>query len=418
MIDSRLEKIKKMSPEELGSSATFGLIEKLADEYAIGSQIGEAKELWQFLTKNLIAGKTDEEKKAVGHHYQPLLIKLGWVACPFISESEIENLFKSSLLVAIDLEIDLVDKAKSFIGLVFGDLRLATQRRNLLVFALKANEEELGTRTLKIENLNLELPPQIKNWLKDYDQSTQTPQRKERLSLLEYINTSKNISQLSEEKKLILRQIFELYDFLRFLTSEENVEATSHQLPEEIALPKEKEDLSKFITTQTETKSSMEQEVLAAYQGDPRQLKAVASEQEKVTKKFGDDKAKLRVEFFTAVQNKNVVRTIAILRILAGLADLENFIKEDEKLNKFLAVTWAKRYGDEFAAEFAKNPAQIQFIRLFLRYVLEERLGLSASDAARVGLQIANIFVSLGKIDYNKMAYFDVGKKSFEWFEG
>lgn len=417
MIDGRLDKIKKVPTEELDSSAIFEQIDKLIEEYAIGSQIGEAKELWQFLTKTLTAGKTDEEKKAINNRYQPLLIKLGWVACPFISDSEVENLFKNNLLKAIDLEINLVGKVKSFIGLVLGDMRLATQRRNLLLFALKANEEELGARTLKIEDLNLELPPQIKNWLKDYDQSTLAQQRKERLSLLEYINTSKNVSQLSEEKKLILRQIFELYDFLRFLTSEEEVEATSHQLPRELGLPQDQGNLSKFVATQTEAKSNIEQEILVAYQGDPRQIKAIAAEQEKVTKKFGNDKPKLRTEFFTAVQNKNIVKTIAILRILAGLADIENFIKEDEKLNKFLTITWAKRYGDDFAAEFTKNPAQVQFIRLFLRYVLEERLGMSLSDAARVGLQIANIFVSLGKIDYNKMAYFDIKDKSFKWFE-
>ena len=129
------------------------------------------------------------------------------------------------------------------------------------------------------------------------------------------------------------------------------------------------------------------------------------------------DLAKLRQEFFAAVQKKNVNRTIACLRLLTEKNDLENFLRQDEKLRQFLLVTWEKQYGADFAAQFRQNPTQIKFVRLFLRYILEERLTMPASEAARVGLQLANIFVKAGKKSYNKMAYFDVVSKEFRWFE-
>ena len=125
----------------------------------------------------------------------------------------------------------------------------------------------------------------------------------------------------------------------------------------------------------------------------------------------------MRAEFFKTVQKKDVNRTIALLRILAQINDLENFLGEDQKLNQFLGAIWEKQYGEDFSAQFRKNPVQLKFVRQFLRYVLESRLGLESSDAARIGLQIGNIFVGLGKKSYNKMAYFDVGKKEFIWFD-
>ena len=141
------------------------------------------------------------------------------------------------------------------------------------------------------------------------------------------------------------------------------------------------------------------------------------SEREKLSKRFNNDAAKLREEFFKTVQNKNTNQTIAILRILAQNKELENFLKDDAKLNKFLSAVWEKQFGKDFVSQFQKQPDQIKFVKQFLRYVLEERLGMTASDAARVGLQIGNIFVSSGKKGYNKMAYFDVASKGFKWLE-
>ncbi|MFA6215873.1 MAG: hypothetical protein WC768_04875 [Patescibacteria group bacterium] len=399
---------------------------------------------------DIIVNQGDKNVSAIDlNKINSLSIKLKFLSLVRWSEPVIVSLFENGIgQVFNDENIDVADRLNALLIETPFDLR--DELKQKLLRRLRANKELISDKSIILDG-----KPQlasISNVLTDY-LSSHGDSIPSNIEFAEYFMQSKTFKEFTLSEKEKVKKLLKVFDLLSkssynpvgfenvilFIDKDGTLKTLDHgiimsalgektvkfhkrssaiTLPEEISLPQEKEDLSKFITTQTEVKSNVEQEVLAAYQGDPRQLKAVASEQEKVTKKFGNDKAKLRVEFFTAVQNKNIVRTIAILRILAGLADLENFIKEDEKLNKFLAVTWAKRYGDEFVAEFAKNPAQIQFIRLFLRYVLEERLGLSASDAARVGLQIANIFVSLGKIDYNKMAYFDVGKKSFEWFEG
>jgi len=43
-------------------------------------------------------------------------------------------------------------------------------------------------------------------------------------------------------------------------------------------------------------------------------------------------------------------------------------------------------------------------------------LGMSENDAAREAVKIGGLFVKAGKVEYNKMAYFDAQTKTFRWF--
>ena len=185
----------------------------------------------------------------------------------------------------------------------------------------------------------------------------------------------------------------------------------------EDVLAEDKEEKKTETTQETAEQDKMKEEILLAYRGDSRQHSVILKEEKKISDKFGSDIASLRAEFYRAVQAKNLNRTIALLRLLTQEDELTKFLVEDKKLNTFLAATWQKQYGPELAEEFKKNPTDISFVRLFLQYILQQRLGLPSGDAARFGLQIGNIFVSLGKKEYNKMAYFDVKSKSFKWFE-
>jgi len=180
--------------------------------------------------------------------------------------------------------------------------------------------------------------------------------------------------------------------------------------------PEQKVEDEVRSTTPVVQSSTVEQEILDAYRGDTKMEKRIAKEEAKMAKKFKDDVGRLRQEFFAAVQKKKVEKTVAILRLMTRQDDIAKFIQEDTKLNKFLSAIWEKQYGAELAEEFKQKPDDLKFIRLFLQYVLQDRLGLSRSDAARIGLQLSNLFVSLGKKEYNKMAYFDIKNKIFDWF--
>ena len=60
-------------------------------------------------------------------------------------------------------------------------------------------------------------------------------------------------------------------------------------------------------------------------------------------------------------------------------------------------------------------PTAPQFVRLFLEISLEERLKLTESEAARIGLHLANLLKRAGNDKYNQIAYFDMGSGEFKW---
>ena len=415
MIDTRLEKIKKITPSQLGEAGTLDLLNRLTNEYVVGSQVGEADELWQTL-RRLTAGpqaKTIDAK--IISQIDRLMIDLDWLALPFLSDSAVEDLFRANLLRAFSLEIDVLGKIKTLFSLSYGDLNALEQQRRLLLGALKANETLIGDRPIKTSDAGQELTPAIKNWLKDYDQSSNGAQRSRHLNLVEYINTNNNVRQLSAEQKETLRWVMSVYDFIRFLNQRKGVSETGHEVPaEKVAVLTNEEPVSAAVQ---EPVSQGEEEILRAYQGNSKQQQAIVREQAKLAKKIGGKTDQLPAIFYRAVQTKNVAATVTALLLMAETDTLGNFLKTDEKLRQFLSLTWEKQYGKGVAVAFSRNPNQPKFIRLFLQYVLQQRLDLDSSEAARLGLHIGSTFVRTGKKGYNTLAYFDVKSKTFKWFE-
>lgn len=428
MIDARLTKVKELQASDLSQGDTARFISNLADEYVYSYMIGEARQLRMILT-DLMRSAGLPEGTELYRQYEIALLKLSWMAVPLLTEKETEELFRKHLSIVLKLEdFNVAEKAAGFMQFMFGDNVAVQQRRNALLLALKDNEELIGSQKI-VSDDGVEYNPMIKHWLKFYDQSSRIEKRLERLPLLEFMSANKNVSRLSDEEQLLLRQVLVLYDTIRFLVKDPTVSGTGHQLPgERIPAPQDffgdNEAASDVLTVENtaEVTSAIKteptkNEVLEAYQGDKKTVQAITKEQQKLEAKFGTDTPRLRAEFFAAVQKKNSVRTIALVRVLAQQGDLTAFMQSDEKLHPFLRAIWEKRYGTEFAQQFDQAADAPEFLKLFLRYILEERLEMPENEAARVGLQIGNIFVSNGKKSYNKMVYFDVASKTFHWFE-
>jgi len=423
--------------------------------------ISEANDVRKYLpvllkqNSNLAKSHPDYYKQ-----YEKIIVLTQFIALSFLSRKAIIDLFETRLADALrEPDIILEDKIEAKLLAILFEERDVFKRE--LREAMLRNNQPLTSKNIVIDGESQRAT--VGNWIKDYNKIVGA-EIASQIDRVEYLTNSVNMKGLSKNDKRKAETLINFYEDLKksSLTPEGIEEAVPFYIDDEhfvlrsgklekikpdkvlLSILKKKpiEEVNKELKQEEEKKkveaiedltivepitptassiptapSTVEKEVLKAYQGDPRKQKAIAKAESRLNKKFPNDMAKIRMEFFAAVQKKNVNLAIAALRILAQKGDLESFIKEDAKLNKFLTAIWQKRYGQDFVDKFNKRPAQLKFIRLFLRYVLEERLGLSTSDAARVGLQIGNIFVNLGKKGYNKMAYFDVGSKEFRWFE-
>lgn len=310
---------------------------------------------------------------------------------------------------------------------------------------------------IALERDGKEHEPSIDQWLIDYT-SFVGIKSVDAVKMNEYFTVNNNFKKLSDEDKNIVRQLIILYERLKKSSADpegleekvtifedgklmvfregrfEDLDPRISKLmkdlkkDEKTGLLAEKEDSSGlladseeqeigFAETKQDSAPEDQKEVIKAYQGDLKKEKAISKLEEKLINKINNDADKLRAEFFTAVQSKDADKTIAVLYVLAKKNDLTKFLEQDQKLNKFILATWEKRYGKEFAADFSKDPGNVKFIRLFLKYILEERLKIPTNDAARVGIRIGNILIEFGHKDFNQIAYFDMKNKKFEWFE-
>lgn len=412
-----IEDIKSFTVTDLKKEDVYNSIIYMAVDPLYTVEPGKAANLL-FELENII--NSDKSFLSVSpkiyNKYQNVLSYLKFNSLFLVPADEIEKLFEERILFAFEWELDLFQIINNLFNNFYYDVNTFNPVRKAMLRGMEKNKEKIGGVKIILDDKEEEQT--IRNWIRDYNYFFELRERKITLDEVTYINRSENIRRLkSNKEKKILSQVIKVYNFLwRPIEAETGLE-TGHKLPKEpIEPPSEAKNFFKEGEKVTPD-SEVQQEVIAAYQGDQKQVKAITKEQEKLNKKLGSNNAALWEEFFKAVQKKNLNRTIAILRVLTDRDDLENFLRQDAKLNKFLTTIWQKQYGEDFVAEFNQNPAQLKFVRQFLRYVLEERLGMNSSDAARIGLQIGNIFVSLGKKSYNKMAYFDVNNKQFNWFE-
>lgn len=366
-----------------------------------------SRKLKEILSSNKASSLLDPE---LIKEYENIVTTLKFIGLFNYTDKEIELLFRESLLLAITKGVNINQSVKNYI-LHFNDAEIGVDFANLAMKALGQNNEILGNNPLLLDDNNNEVSPTVSNWIKGYNQFFPVNTKRSIAEEGEYLLKDKNVRKLEREDKLYLTSLIQLYDFLRFpdMASQEPTKFKD--------LTFGKLDLPDTTLTNEEESSIYGKEVLGAYQGNEVLNKQIKKELEKIQSKFGDDTGRLRAEFFVAVQKNNMAKTVAILATMVQKNDLENFLKEEDRLNSFLSAVWEKQFGRELVREFQTKPEQLKFVRLFLRYILEQRLGMDISDAARVGLQLSNIFVSLGKKSYNKMAYFDVVTKKFNWLE-
>lgn len=451
MYEEELNKIEQQSAAGDNVNSLVDEIEKLSQQLVFDLEILKSYKLSKIIDE-LQAKHFEKLSPKNAERLDLANVRLKFTSLPRWSENVAASLFENDLAKVLgNDDIGLLDRLNAF--LIQIPITERDKFKQKILNHLRDNKGLVSSQKIIIDGE--EKNATITNIISDYFKNKGATVRN--LDLAEYKMKNKNYLKMGETDKLKIDQLIKLLSKLTTssMTPEgiendvvfidefgqikgiENgnivslTETPKTKLPGSLGIPQEEDFILPIGSADQSSQppaleplepgkpeaNQVQAEILAAYRGDAKTADAIEKEVEKISKKIGDNTQQLRSEFMSAVQKQNLVRTIAILRVLAQVNDLDNFIKEDEKLNKFLAVTWEKQYGPDFVAEFKSEPAQPKFIRTFLRYILEQRLGMPANEAARVGQKIGNIFVSLGKKSYNKMAYFDVKTKTFNWFE-
>lgn len=314
-------------------------------------------------------------------------------------------------------------------------------RRSLMRY-LERNQQILTQKNLSIAGRVV--PGTVANWLQDYRQKIGGDQVG-LLDLAQYMTSDQNIKSLSAADKAVVQRLIDLVEYLKLSSYspegfEESVLFTDtdgalklwengqgYILSEPTKLPKLQPvaaDTKKTSTTPSAVVAVREQPVLAPVENVPTAevladatVPTVQPKASTVKKMDSMDVASLRQAFYTAVQKKSLQEFLAVMQTMIEKQDFFDFLSQDKKLNAFMVNALTEAYGASAAAAFKQDPRSPSSLKVFLRYILEKRLEVSESEAAKIGLYVANLFVRQGKKEYTTIAYYDVRTKKFSWLQ-
>ncbi|PIS04943.1 MAG: hypothetical protein COT81_03650 [Candidatus Buchananbacteria bacterium CG10_big_fil_rev_8_21_14_0_10_42_9] len=433
-----------MKEIELNNQETLERYEVIFNEEVLRfDEVESAKKFIRDFNKILSNQKLSKQiSPGLLPRYEDLLAKYQFVSLSALPQETVLELLRTKLTIALDFG-ELFDLERKINGrmvsiLVYEDRDVFKRQIRQAI----QNNEELITIDLGPDGKQ-----RINDWVNDYlNKVGADPVGNLRMN--EYFSNDSDFQKLSADKKQKIRRLIGLFESMKL--SSLTPEGLEHSIPiimdsgevkvyhKGVIEDIDKEILKKYgIKPTSEEKSqgsldvNPDNETLvkekiatkdphanakAAYTGDPARQQKVMAQAEKYAKKFDGNLEGLRREFYKAVQDQNEIKTIAAFRVLADLNDLGNFLAEDEQLHKFLASVWQKKYGDDLVAEFHNNANQPKFVKLFLRYILMERLNMSEHDAARVGINISNIYKKNEVSGFERIAYFNAAESEFKFF--
>lgn len=124
----------------------------------------------------------------------------------------------------------------------------------------------------------------------------------------------------------------------------------------------------------------------------------------------------LKNDFYSAINAGDKIRTVGILRAVAGKG-LKNFFENDQRYQSFFKGYLERHLGAKAVEEFLQNPLAKKHISEFIRFVLEKRVNLGHSEAAMIGAGLAALCQENNESEYADLAYGDEAKGEFGWGE-
>ncbi len=376
-----------------------------------------------------------------------LIIKGKWLSLPALKDNEVVELFKNYFTK----QFELVDnnfnvwnklRAKLVSMPLYEDRDVLRQKiKNILL-----NNEEIITSKGPLDEEGKEISATIKNWLIDYIK-TLGNEEKNPVIINNYIIKHSVISKLSEKEKNNLKKLFNFYEIVKISSLdpkgyEEEISVvhdkwgpgimvagkfvpkkSSDDMKEYIALANETiednridENDNKEINKINKDKYAKNEDVL---QNKFNQFLSnwlmveVMEEVEKINKEGVYEMKKMRSQFYHAVNKHDIKKALASLFIIAEQGNIRQAFGDDERYQKFWGNYIEKNNlgGDNFK----KNPAQVKYLAMFFKYIMEERLKLDEEQTIMLGVVLANLCRQSAEIEYQQIAYGDMEDGEFKW---
>jgi hypothetical protein len=400
---------KEITIQLVKSGVVIDRLADVLDDIKAGYLCGDAHEYFLALRK-VLAHPVLAKDERIQSQYAEVLLWLGFFSLPFRSEPEIMVLLQNHLLFAIRHDIDVLELIRRYLGLYQDEISGGELMRKAIE-AIGRNEEVLGEPLMNSDDKSR--PPTVSNWIKKL--LSQYPANHP-ISNIEEIQFFSREAQLLRhpEVREVLQKVFIIYNTLRFPQVRQPVISREEEPVREMApapvtvraIPEVRpsDPISSLKNKYAEYRVNrqrildLEDKVLVASKGDPHAIYH---------------------ELSGAVQGGDKFRAIACLKLLARQQALAESLKANPAWWEATAEYITKKYTGQFPVPEVKlavsdlkyNPTSPEVISEFLQFILGNRLRISGSESALIGVEIGQLTGG----EFQSMAYGNAETGEFEW---
>lgn len=376
------------------------------------------------LIKLLEEQKVKEANVTLYQGYEKMSIQTSLVTLFLLNDGEVLNIIEKHFTSSLEMELyDFWGKLRyKLISIATFSEREDFKKKAWE--ALERNQEQITVTNLLRGGSSKK--GTVANWLVDFRAASEED-KGSRFGLTEYLTSSKNIGSLSDKERKAVEKLLKLYSRLRISSFDlEGVEEPMVFIDREegkITIFKDGvfEDITKerrrakISSIGQAAPGALQEEkfekIRARYEGNDEENKSIAAERASLSKLAEEQKALINY-LKKALESRDKIKTIAVLYVLAEQRKLDDILRGDNFISR--ALQDKLKGADEKLRNFQINPAAARYLVMFLRFALEDKLGLSSNESARWGLRIINILKSKG-INYRQLVYFDMEDKLFKW---
>lgn len=220
-----------ITEKELTNPQFLNELKTEIDDIINEDQFREAYDLSKVLSSALEDIRNFKEKNFdLYSEYKKIINRLKWIGLPIMVPNDVVKMFQYHFKEIFKIpDFDLGSKLKIvLLGIILLDERDKFKKQ--LREALLKNEEKITRQRLIINNIQKE--PTVANWLSDYNQTLGTGEI-QGLARTEYLVNGKNIKNLTEEEKVKIKMLVNLYEKLKLSS------LTFEGLEDEISLDEE-----------------------------------------------------------------------------------------------------------------------------------------------------------------------------------
>lgn len=200
------------------------------EDWGYENEPGLAKDLYRAI--GMILEKYREQLK--DHQNLSIFLsaklRMGWFAFPALDAKEKQQMIAENMVAGAKQHVDLAASIDRYVGLFETKFEQEKQIRSDLLNALTHNLEILGTEFLVLKS-GEKVSNSVSNWLRDYvSYADFNSIRGGSYNLTQYLYSSINVKNLTEENKAILVQILNTYNYLK----NPKISGVERQLPRRV----------------------------------------------------------------------------------------------------------------------------------------------------------------------------------------